>query len=166
MQIKRHFTKKNESPYAAITFRAASSEIRNPDGSIVYRNDRVEVPSAFSQVATDIIAQKYFRKAGVPARLRRVPEEGVPNWLWRSEPDLEALQAPQLQAAAGPLLASAGLGPEELARTRAELKASMEEADTGFIEADAFGGKPGLQRALFNADGQTFDSLLTALSSN
>ena len=45
-------------------------------------------------------------------------------------------------------------------------KASMEEADTGFIEADAFGGKPGLQRALFNADGQTFDSVLTALSSN
>lgn len=44
--------------------------------------------------------------------------------------------------------------------------ASMEEADKGFVEADAFGGKPGLQRCLFVADGQTFDALMTALSSN
>ena len=55
---------------------------------------------------------------------------------------------------------------ERASAAEAQAKASMEEADTGFIEADAFGGKPGLQRALFNADGQTFDSLLTALSSN
>ena len=65
---------------------------------------------------------------------------------------------------------AAGVQPGDLLRATTAMavnwKASMEEADTGFIEADAFGGKPGLQRALFNADGQTFDSLLTALSSN
>ncbi|MCB9529353.1 MAG: hypothetical protein H6701_13390 [Myxococcales bacterium] len=53
-------------------------------------NDRVRVPAAWSQVATDILAQKYFRKAGVPVKLRRVPEEGVPEWLWRSEADAAA----------------------------------------------------------------------------
>jgi len=68
-----------------------TSEIRNPDGSLVFQLQDVEVPAQFSQVAADILAQKYFRKAGVPARLRRVPEEGVPEWLWRSEPDEEAL---------------------------------------------------------------------------
>ena len=44
------------------------SEIRNPDGKIVFRNDAVEVPEGWSQVASDVLAQKYFRKAGVPAR--------------------------------------------------------------------------------------------------
>lgn len=49
------------------------------------------VPSGWSQVATDIIAQKYFRKAGVPAALKRVSEKGVPKWLQRSEPDDKTL---------------------------------------------------------------------------
>ncbi|MAO54475.1 MAG: ribonucleoside-diphosphate reductase, adenosylcobalamin-dependent, partial [Rhodospirillaceae bacterium] len=92
MQIKRHFTKKNESPYAAITFRAASSEIRNPDGSVVFAQDGIDVPKAWSQVACDVLAQKYFRKAGVPAKLKKVEENSVPSWLWRSEPDEAALK--------------------------------------------------------------------------
>ncbi|RMF46440.1 MAG: hypothetical protein D6751_05040, partial [Deltaproteobacteria bacterium] len=54
---------------------------------IVFRLDEVEVPAGWSQVASDVIAQKYFRKAGVPARLRRVREKGVPEFLWRSVPD-------------------------------------------------------------------------------
>ncbi len=92
MQIKRHFTKKDESPYAAITFRAASSEIRNPDGSVVFAQDGIDVPKAWSQVACDVLAQKYFRKAGVPAKLKKVEENSVPSWLWRSEPDEAALK--------------------------------------------------------------------------
>ena len=70
MQIKRHFTGDNQSPYDKIKFRTAVSEIRNPDGSVVFQNDKVEVPEAWSQVATDVLAQKYFRKAGVPAALK------------------------------------------------------------------------------------------------
>ena len=71
MRIERHYTKDGQSPYEAVAFRTATSEIRNPDGSIVFRLDDIEVPAAWSQVATDILAQKYFRKAGVPARLKR-----------------------------------------------------------------------------------------------
>ena len=51
----------------------------------------VEVPEGWSQVASDVIAQKYFRKAGVPARLRKVEENDVPSFLWRSVADEVAL---------------------------------------------------------------------------
>ncbi|MEM1343260.1 MAG: vitamin B12-dependent ribonucleotide reductase, partial [Pseudomonadota bacterium] len=91
MQIARRFTAADQSAYEAIAFRTTASEIRNPDGSLVFRLDAVEVPEAWSQVAADVLAQKYFRKAGVAARLKRVPEDGVPEWLWRSVPDEEAL---------------------------------------------------------------------------
>ncbi|MET0538255.1 MAG: vitamin B12-dependent ribonucleotide reductase, partial [Xanthobacteraceae bacterium] len=93
MRIERRYTKEGQSPYAGIAFRLTASEIRNPDGSIVFQADGVEVPSAWSQVAADVLAQKYFRRAGVPARLRRVEEESVPSWLWRSTADEEALLA-------------------------------------------------------------------------
>ncbi|MEL6375303.1 MAG: vitamin B12-dependent ribonucleotide reductase, partial [Pseudomonadota bacterium] len=82
-----------KSPYEPIAFRAATSEIKNPDGSVVFRLADFDVPAHWSQVAADIIAQKYFRKAGVPARLRKVEESQVPSWLWRSVADEEALQA-------------------------------------------------------------------------
>jgi ribonucleoside-diphosphate reductase alpha chain len=91
MRIERHFTKPGQSPYAEIEFRTAKSEIRNPDGSVVFSQENIEVPAAWSQVAADILAQKYFRKAGVPARVKRIEEEGVPSFLWRSVPDLAAL---------------------------------------------------------------------------
>ena len=71
MRIERHYTKEGQSPYEAVPFRTATSEIRNPDGSIVFRLEDIQVPAAWSQVATDVLAQKYFRKAGVPARLKR-----------------------------------------------------------------------------------------------
>jgi hypothetical protein len=71
--------------------RFAVSEIRNPDGSIVFRLEGIEVPEAWSQVASDVLAQKYFRKAGVPARLKKVEENDVPSFLWRSVPDEAAL---------------------------------------------------------------------------
>src|SRR5262245_62366557 len=93
MRIERRYTKDGQSPYAEIEFRLTSSEIRNPDGSTVFRADDVEVPEFWSQVASDVLAQKYFRKAGVPARLKKVEEETVPSWLWRSAADAEALEA-------------------------------------------------------------------------
>jgi ribonucleoside-diphosphate reductase alpha chain len=92
MRIERRFTKAGQSPYADIDFRKATSEIRNPDGSIVFRLADIGVPAQWSQVATDILAQKYFRKAGVPARLKKVEENSVPSWLWRSVADTEALE--------------------------------------------------------------------------
>jgi ribonucleotide reductase alpha subunit len=91
MRIERRHTTAGQSPYAGLAFRKAASEIRNPDGSIVFRLDGIDVPEAWSQVACDVLAQKYFRKAGVPARLRRVEENQVPSWLWRSVPDEPAL---------------------------------------------------------------------------
>jgi ribonucleoside-diphosphate reductase alpha chain len=93
MRIERCYTKPDHSPYAEIAFRATKSEIRNPDGSIVFSADGIEVPAAWSQVAADVLAQKYFRKAGVPARLKRIKEDTVPAFLWRSAADEEALAA-------------------------------------------------------------------------
>ncbi len=66
MKIRRHYTQAGQDPYQGITFEARTSEIKNPDGSSVFKMDNVMVPSSWSQVATDILAQKYFRKAGVP----------------------------------------------------------------------------------------------------
>lgn len=91
MRIERRNTTDGQSAYNGIDFRLTTSEIRNPDGSIVFRLENVEVPDFWSQVASDVLAQKYFRKAGVAARLKKVEEETVPSWLWRSVPDAEAL---------------------------------------------------------------------------
>ena len=91
MKIARRFTEAGRSPYDKISFRRASSEIKNPDGSIVFRLDGFEVPEHWSQVAADILAQKYFRKAGVPKRLKKIEESQVPSWLWRSVADERAL---------------------------------------------------------------------------
>ena len=91
MRIERRYTEEGRSAYEDIAFRTTTSEIRNPDGSLVFRLEDIEVPAAWSPVACDIIAQKYFRKAGIPAILKRVEEEDVPSWLWRSVPDKEEL---------------------------------------------------------------------------
>ncbi|MBO6918088.1 MAG: vitamin B12-dependent ribonucleotide reductase [Rhizobiaceae bacterium] len=91
MRIERCFTKEGKDAYSEIEFRKATSEIKNPDGSIVFRLEDIDVPSQFSQVAADILAQKYFRKAGVPAVLKKVEENDVPSWLWRSVADEKAL---------------------------------------------------------------------------
>src|ERR1051325_261863 len=91
MRIERRYTKDGQSAYADIAFRLTTSEISNPDGSVVFKADNVEVPEFWSQVASDVLAQKYFRKAGVPARLKKVEENTVPSFLWRSVADEEAL---------------------------------------------------------------------------
>ncbi len=92
MKIERKFTKAGKDAYADLEFAATTSEIRNPDGTIVFRLDNMEVPASWSQVACDVIAQKYFRKAGVPARLRALREKGVPEFLWRHVADEKALK--------------------------------------------------------------------------
>ncbi|MEM9968592.1 MAG: vitamin B12-dependent ribonucleotide reductase [Pseudomonadota bacterium] len=86
MKIERKFTKAGQDAYADLDFVTTVSEIRNPDGSVVFKLDNVEVPARWSQVASDVIAQKYFRKAGVPSVLKKVKEKGVPEFLWRSVP--------------------------------------------------------------------------------
>ncbi len=93
MRIERHYTQPGVSPYDLIPFATTKSEIRNPDGSVVFSLQGVEVPAAWSQVAADVLAQKYFRKAGIPARVKRVEEESVPSFLWRSVPDDTALSS-------------------------------------------------------------------------
>ena len=91
MRIIRQFTVEGNSPYGDIEFRRTGSEIRNPDGSLVFQMEEIEVPTDWSQVACDIMAQKYFRKAGLPARLRPVDEPEMPTWLRRKEADRDAL---------------------------------------------------------------------------
>ncbi len=91
MKITRRFTRAGQSPYETIAFRRATSEIKNPDGSVVFRLDGFFVPEHWSQVAADILAQKYFRKAGVASRLKKLEETPIPSWAWRSAPDERAL---------------------------------------------------------------------------
>ncbi|MEQ1771104.1 MAG: vitamin B12-dependent ribonucleotide reductase [Devosia sp.] len=92
MRIERRYTEANQDAYASIEFRSTTSEIRNPDGSVVFKLEGMQVPSTWSQVAADIIAQKYFRKAGVAKKLKRLEENDVPSWLWRSVPDEKAMK--------------------------------------------------------------------------
>ena len=92
MKIQRKFTAPDSDPLDGLNFVERESVIKNPDGTTVFEMEHVMVPDSWTQVATDIIAQKYFRKAGVPAATQKVPEEGVPEWLQPSEPDEEALE--------------------------------------------------------------------------
>ncbi|MGN7819803.1 vitamin B12-dependent ribonucleotide reductase [Chitinophaga sp. 22536] len=66
MAFSRYFTKEGMRPYEQFEYDLRSSVIRNPGGDVVFEMNNVEVPQRWSQIATDILAQKYFRKAGVP----------------------------------------------------------------------------------------------------
>src|SRR5579864_1130233 len=90
LTLKNRYTT-SSNPFDAITWEMRSSTIRNPDGSVVFEMNNARIPQGWSQVATDILAQKYFRKAGVPAVTKKVAEPGVPEWLQRSEADQQAL---------------------------------------------------------------------------
>ena len=69
MKVQRRFTRSGESTYPGVSFEKRVSEIRNPDGKVIFRQENVQVPSFWSQIATDILAQKYFRKTGVPRQI-------------------------------------------------------------------------------------------------
>jgi ribonucleoside-diphosphate reductase alpha chain len=86
MQISRRYTVEGKDPFAAFNFVPRTSRIANPDGKVVFEMKDLLAPEGWSQVAVDILAQKYFRRAGLPARSERVAEEGVPEWLCRSRP--------------------------------------------------------------------------------
>ncbi len=66
LTIDRRFTKAGEDPYASIEWTQRDSKIANPDGSVVFEMKDAQIPAAWSQVATDIMVSKYFRKAGIP----------------------------------------------------------------------------------------------------
>ena len=66
MKITRKFTVAGQDPFASVRWVKRSSKITNPDGSVVFQMDEAEVPETWSQLATDIMVSKYFRKAGVP----------------------------------------------------------------------------------------------------
>ena len=74
MEIARRFTVGGQDPYEGVSFIERSSEIRNPDGSVVFSMTGVRAPEDWSQVAVDVLVQKYFRKAGVP----QVDAQGSP----------------------------------------------------------------------------------------
>ena len=65
MRIERLFTRDDKGPYDGLNFEERTAEIRNPNGRIIFQQEKVIVPSFWSQIATDILAQKYFRKTGV-----------------------------------------------------------------------------------------------------
>src|ERR1043165_1264615 len=74
MKINRKFTTAGRDPFSSVQWVKRSSKISNPDGSIVFQMDDAEVPATWSQLATDIMVSKYFRKAGVP----QVGSDGQP----------------------------------------------------------------------------------------
>ncbi|MFT3880213.1 MAG: vitamin B12-dependent ribonucleotide reductase [Gemmatales bacterium] len=86
MRMTRRYTTAGQDPYASIKFVPRTSRISNPDGSVVFEMKDILIPDGWSQVAVDVIAQKYFRKAGVAKTYEKVPETGMPTWLQRSQP--------------------------------------------------------------------------------
>ena len=91
MKITRRFTEKG-SPFGKLNFIPRTSRITNPDGSVVFELENIMVPEQWSQVAVDILAQKYFRKAGVPQKTKAVAEKDVPVWLQRHVIDSNAMK--------------------------------------------------------------------------
>ena len=91
LTIARHFTSLGQDPCKEIPFTKRKSEIRNPDGSVVFQAENINAPEHWSQVAVDILAQKYFRKAGVPRYTRPIGEAGIPDWLQPRVPDEASL---------------------------------------------------------------------------
>ena len=66
LHVERRFTQPGQDPFGTIAWASRTSRITNPDGSIVFEMKDAEIPATWSQVATDIMVSKYFRKAGVP----------------------------------------------------------------------------------------------------
>jgi ribonucleoside-diphosphate reductase alpha chain len=86
MLISRRYTVEGSDPFASAIFVKRTSRIANPDGTVVFELKDLLAPEAWSQVAVDILAQKYFRRAGLPTRSERVAEPNVPEWLQSSRP--------------------------------------------------------------------------------
>ncbi|MFZ5432575.1 MAG: vitamin B12-dependent ribonucleotide reductase [Calditrichota bacterium] len=91
MKFERCFTREGVDPFEDIRFATWSSRLSGPDGKILFEARDIVAPESWSQVAVDVLAQKYLRKAGVPQATKPVDETGVPIWLQRGEPDWDVL---------------------------------------------------------------------------
>src|SRR3546814_12924291 len=83
MRVARRFPEAGTEVYDRTEFRRTSSEIRNPDGSLAFRAADIEVPSSWSQLACDVLAQPSFHKRGLPTKSGRGHEHKVTAWLRR-----------------------------------------------------------------------------------
>ncbi len=90
MKFTRHFTQPNTPIEDQIKWKLVESKITRSDGSIVFHMENIEVPDHWSQGAINILAQKYFRKAGVPKTTGHDGDvaglNGLPLWLTPSLP--------------------------------------------------------------------------------
>ncbi len=93
MRITRHYTQDGHSPYSGMNFAVVRSELRDPDGTVIAAAQEFLAPESWSQTACDILAQKYFRRAGVPAKTVAENDSDVPQWLRPRIPDQNALDA-------------------------------------------------------------------------
>ncbi|MBK6765840.1 MAG: vitamin B12-dependent ribonucleotide reductase [bacterium] len=91
MRFSRHFTREGQDVYSDLRFVPWTSKLTSPEGKVLFEAKDIYAPESWSQVAVDVLAQKYLRKAGVPVAARAVWEEGVPEWLLRHEPDWSVL---------------------------------------------------------------------------
>ncbi|MBU0507863.1 vitamin B12-dependent ribonucleotide reductase [bacterium] len=91
MKFGRKYTRDGVDVFEELRFTAWSSRLTGPDGRVLFEATDLIAPESWSQVAVDVLVQKYLRKAGIPAATKPVEESGVPVWLQRSEPDWEVL---------------------------------------------------------------------------
>lgn len=84
LKINRVLTRNFKDPYENIEFKTVKSSIKRADGSAVLVSDELIVPAHWSEMACDILSRNYFRKKGVPSKLRKVSEPGMPEWIQRS----------------------------------------------------------------------------------
>jgi ribonucleoside-diphosphate reductase alpha chain len=91
LRFERRYSREGADAFDDFRFVAWSSRLTAPDGRLLFEARDILAPDAWSQVAVDVLAQKYLRKAGVPVATRPVAEEGMPEWLLRSEPDFDVL---------------------------------------------------------------------------
>ena len=92
LKIERKFTESGKDPFQKLNWTKRDVEIRNFDGTIAFSMKGVNLPDNYSQVAANVLSQKYLRKAGIPKKLRKVKEKGVPIWLQKSVPDHKAME--------------------------------------------------------------------------
>ncbi len=90
MHFRRTFTRAGQDPLDLVEVESRRCQISNMDGSAAFEMDAVIVPASWSHNATNVVAQKYLRKAGVPSKTVRVKEKGIPAWCQRSKPAKDA----------------------------------------------------------------------------
>lgn len=89
MKFVRHFTSSDFPIEQQIKWKICESKITKSNGTVIFHMENIEVPNHWSQQAVNILAQKYFRKAGVPDRTQSFKEDNIPHWLWKRGPMLD-----------------------------------------------------------------------------